>query len=88
MSQFPRIVLPPGCWVADGIPNHPGAAPVLLWVRPGTVVDAPPGGRCEALYGASNLSAVIGPRDQRRAPEMCDDFDKSALSNLRRPRWP
>jgi hypothetical protein len=81
VSQYPRIVLAPGCWVADGIPNRPGAQPVMLWVRPGTVVDAPPGGTTEALYGASNLSAVIGPRDQRRAPEMCDDFDKSALSN-------
>ena len=81
MSQFPRIVLNPGCWVADGIPNHPGAAPVLIWCRPGTVVDAPPGGGTEALYGAANLSAVIGPRDPRRAAELCDDFDKSALSN-------
>lgn len=80
MSQFPRIVTT-GCWVADGIPNHPGATPVLLWVRPGTVVDAPPGGGTEALYGAGNLSPVIGPRDPRRAREMCDDMDKSALSN-------
>ena len=53
----------------------------MLWVRPGTVVDAPPGGRAEALYGASNLGPVIPPRDPRRAPEMCDDMDKSALSN-------
>ena len=81
MSQYPRIVLNPGCWVADGIPNSPGAAPVLLWVRPGTVVDAPPSGRTEALYGSQNLSPVIGPRDPRRAPELCDDMDKSALSN-------
>ena len=50
MSQYPRIVLNPGCWVADGIHNG-GLPPVLLSVRPGTVVDAPPGGGTERLYG-------------------------------------
>lgn len=79
MSQYPRIVTT-GCWVADGI-HSGGLPPGLIWVRPGTVVDAPPGGRCEQLYGAANLSPVVGPRDPRRAPELCDDFTKSALSN-------
>ena len=54
---------------------------MLIWVRAGTVVDAPPGGTTERLYGASNLGPVIGPRDPRRAPESCDDMNKSALGN-------
>ena len=67
-------MLAPGVWKPDGIPAS-GQAPVLIFVRAGTVVDAPPGGRCEALYGSQNLSPVVGPRDPRRAPESCDDFD-------------
>lgn len=80
MSQYPRIVTT-GVWIPDGIPNHPGAAPVTIYIRAGTAVDIKPGSQLEQLYGAGNLSPVIGPRDSRRAPELCDDLDKSALSN-------
>lgn len=81
MSQYPRIVLAPGVWIPDGIPNNPAAAPVKIFVRAGTAVDIKPGSQLEALYGSQNLSPVISPRDPRRAPELCDDLDKSALSN-------
>jgi hypothetical protein len=74
MSQFPRIVTS-GCWVPDGTWNHPGAAPVLLWVRPGTAVDIKPGSALKALYGAGNLSPVITHTGDPA------NFDKSALSN-------
>jgi len=80
MSQYPRLVLAPGCWVADGV-HSGGLPPVMIWVKGGTLIDAPPGGRCEQLYGAGNLSPVIGPRDSRRAPESCDDLSKEALGN-------
>jgi hypothetical protein len=73
MSQFPPIVTT-GVWVPDGIPNHPGAAPVMIWIRAGTAVDIKPGSKLKALYGAGNLSGVI-----THTGDPCN-FDKSVLS--------
>jgi hypothetical protein len=74
MSQYPRIVTT-ATWVPDGIPNHPGAAPVMIFIRAGTAVDIKPGSALEALYGSQNLSPVI-----THTGDPCN-FDKSALSN-------
>ncbi len=76
MSQYPRII-------TTGVTLPWGQPGCVFWLRPGTVLDAIPGGKLEAAITAAGgaLSPVIGPRDPRRAPEMCDDFDKSALSN-------
>ena len=78
MSQYPRIVLAPGVTLTGW-----DAKPAALWMRPGTVLDCPPGSKLEAAITAAggSLSPVIPPQDPRRAPEMCDDLDKSALSN-------
>ena len=74
MSQYPRVVTT-GVWVADGIPNHPGATPVMIWIRAGTAVDIKPGSTLEALYGSQNLSGVITHTGDPA------NFDKSCLSN-------
>ena len=74
MSQYPRIVTT-GVWVPDGIWNHPGAAPVMIWIRAGTAVDIKPGSALEQLYGAGNLSPVITHTGDPA------NFDKSCLSN-------
>ncbi len=78
MSQYPRIVLSPGVTLTGW-----DAKPAALWMRPGTVLDCQPGSKLEAaiIAAGGSLSPVIGPRDPRRAPELCDDFDKSALAN-------
>jgi len=64
--------------VPQGSPNYPGASPNLIWVRPGTLVDIPPGSALEQLYGGpGNLSAVLpaSKTDDGACP------DKSALGN-------
>jgi hypothetical protein len=78
MSAWPRIVLSPGVTLTGW-----DAKPAALWMRPGTVLDCQPGSKLEtAIYACGGaLSAVIGPSDPRRAPEFCQDFDKSALGN-------
>jgi len=82
VSQYPRRVLT-GVWVPDGVWNHPGAAPVLIWVRAGTVVDVVPGSALEQLYGgAGNLSPVIPVMDPKRSPDGgADTLSKAALGN-------
>jgi len=55
--------------------GQPGCS---FWVRPGKVVDIPPGSAMETAYGgSSNLSAVI-PAGQRGQG---DDLDRSAQAN-------
>ncbi len=77
MSQYPRIVLT-GINVPCGGPNYPGAPPNTIWVRPGTLVDIPPGSALEQLYGGpGNLSAVLPVT--KTGDEAC--LDKSALGN-------
>jgi hypothetical protein len=78
VSAWPRIVLSPGVTLTGW-----DAKPAALWMRAGTVLDCQPGSKLETAITAAGgaLSAVIGPQDPRRAPELCDDFDKSALGN-------
>ena len=78
MSAWPRIVLAPGVTLTGW-----DAKPAQLWMRPGTVLDCQPRSKLEAAIIAAGgaLSPVIGPQDPRRAPELCDDLDKSALAN-------
>lgn len=82
MSQYPRRVLA-SVYVPDGSPNHPGAAPNLIYVRAGTVADIPPGSALEQLYGgAGNLSPVLAVNDPKRSPEGgADTLSKAALGN-------
>lgn len=77
LCRSTRIVLSPGVTLPWG---QPGCS---IWMRPGTVLDCLPGSKLETAIIAAGgaLSPVIGPRDPRRAPEICDDFDKSALAN-------
>jgi hypothetical protein len=74
VSQYPRIVLSSGTvtW------GQPGCS---FFVKAGTVVDIKPGSRLETAYSPLGLSAVIPPSDPRRAPEVCDDLDRSAQAN-------
>ena len=66
-ASWPNLTLVP--W------GQPGCA---FLVRPGTVVDIPPGSALEAAYGGSgNLSSVI-PAAQRGQG---DDLDRSCQHN-------
>jgi hypothetical protein len=81
VSQYPRIVLSDVTVLWD---PHANGALRGTFVRKGTVVDVKPGSALETAYGPANLSAVV-PVAQR-GDGTC--WSKSALSNLRRPRWP